>query len=155
MSELLFVAPIEKIDITKPTRRGIPRVSFTRPAVADEVDPIPEPVEEEPERKTRESLTPGTVVIVLEGEHKGRRAIVTSDKGSGLVTVNGPQSINGVPAFEIDQDYLIATSQKVDIPSGASDSAIVAAVKKVELLEDYLKEIFTLKKGDLPHMMKF
>ena len=40
MTDLLFVKPIEKKDPKKPVWCGVPRVSFTRPAVANEVDPV-------------------------------------------------------------------------------------------------------------------
>ena len=149
MAELLFIAPVEKKDPTRPTWHGIPRVAFTRPAVAAEIDPIKADACPVPERKTRESLTVGTIVIILDGEFKGKRAVVIAEAAAGIVKVAGLV----VPETEIDQDYLIATSTKLD---GVSDAAsIKAAAEKVPEMVEYLNAVFTLKAGDRPHLMKF
>ena len=37
----------------------------------------------------------------------------------------------------------------------AVDDQLVAAIKKVDQLEGYLKTRFSLKKGDRPHELKF
>lgn len=154
MTELLFIAPIEKKDITKPTWRGIPRVSLTRPAVAAAIDPKVAPVAKEVEKKTRESITVGTIVIILDGEFKGNRAVVIGENGKGLVKVNGP----AIKPIEIDQDYLIATSTKLEIgkvDEASSAAAIDAAAQKIPEMTEYLKAKFSLKSGDRPHLMKF
>ena len=154
MAELLFIAPVEKKDPTRPTWHGIPRVSFTRPAVAADVDPIKAEVAPAPERKTRESLSVGTVVIILDGEHAGKRAVVISDVGAGIVKVCGTV----VPVTEIDQDYLIATSTKVNVDGvneGNAPQTVKAAAEKIPEMVDYLGAVFSLKKGDRPHLMKF
>ena len=152
MAELLFIAPVEKKDPRRPTWRGIPRVSFTRPAVANEADPIKHDAPPAVERKTRESLSVGTIVIILDGEHKGKRAVVVADKGNGVVKVCGVV----VPACEVDQDYLIATSTKVDgVNDGSNEAAIQAAAEKTPELVDYLKAPFSLRPGDRPHLMRF
>lgn len=151
MAELAFIAPVEKKNPARPTWRGIPRVSFTRPAVAQEVDPIKKCVKPQPERQTRQSLSVGTIAIILDGEHKGSRAVVLSS-AAGIVKVCG---IN-FPATEIDQDYLIATSTKVNgVNENSNEAAIKAAAEKVPELVDYLSAKFSLKHGDRPHLMKF
>lgn len=154
MSELLFVAPVEKKDPTRPTWHGIPRVSFTRPAVAAEIDPIKPDACPVPERKTRQSLAIGTIVIILDGEFKGKRAAVIADAGAGVVKVCG----TSVPVTEVDQDYLIATSTKLEL-SGVNESNAAATVKaaaeKIPEMVDYLNAVFSLKNGDRPHLMKF
>ena len=154
MSELLFIAPVEKKDPTRPTWHGIPRVSFTRPAVAADVDPIKADVCPVPERKTRESLSVGTIVIILDGEFKGKRAAVISDAGAGIVKVCGTV----VPVTEIDQDYLIATSTKLELAGvneGNAAATVKAAAQKIPEMEDYLNSVFSLRNGDRPHLMKF
>ena len=154
MTELLFVAPVEKKDPTRPTWHGIPRVSFTRPAVAAEVDPIRADACAVPPRQTRGSLTVGTIVIILDGEFKGRRAAIICDSGAGIVKVCG----TAVPLTEVDQDFLIATSTKLDL-SGVNESNAVTQVKsaaeKIPEMTDYLNAVFSLKNGDRPHLMKF
>ena len=149
MAELLFIAPVEKKDPTRPTWHGIPRVSMTRPAVAADIDPIKADACPAPVRETRASLAVGTIVIILDGEFKGKRAVVIADAGAGIVKVAGLV----VPETEIDQDYLIATSTKLE---GVSDAAsIKAAAEKVPEMVEYLNAVFTLKAGDRPHLMKF
>ena len=154
MTDLLFVKPIERKDPNKPTWNGIPRVSFTRPAVANEVDPVTPEADAPAPRQTRASLTVGTIVAVLDGELKGKYGVVIADKGAGVVVVGG----YGYAAQEFDQDYLLGTQTKLEIgavdPAGA-EAAIDAAAKKVPQMTEYLKSTFSLKKGDRPHLMKF
>jgi len=151
MSELQFIAPVNKKDYKHPSWRGIPRVSFTRPAVAHEIDPIVACQCPAKEIQLRDSLKVGTIVIIVDGENKGKRAVVVAQAGAGIVKVAGPV----VPAFEISQDFLIATSTHLEIPAGASEAQVEAAAAKVPEMVEYLKAPFSLKKGDYPHKMKF
>merc|ERR1719414_1803507 len=66
--------------------------------------------------KLKQSLTPGTVVILLTGHYRGRRAVFIKQlEKSGLIMVTGPFSINKVPHVRIDQKEVIGTSLKVDL----------------------------------------
>jgi large subunit ribosomal protein L6e len=154
MAELLFIAPIERRDPTRPTWRGIPRISLARPIAAREVDPIaPLAIPEKP-KPTRTSLSVGTIVIILEGQYKAKRAVVVSDHGAGVVGVAGTV----VPYTEIDQDFLIATATKVElgnVDAGNAAAAVEAAAGKVAGLKDFLGAPFSLKPGERPHLMKF
>ncbi|EAY10076.1 60S ribosomal protein L6, putative [Trichomonas vaginalis G3] len=151
MAELLFITPIEKKNVKKPSWRGIPRVSFTRPAVAAEVDPLVKPACAAKPVETRPSLKVGTVVIVVGGEHQGKRAVVVADQGAGIVKIAGPV----VPVNEISQDYLIATSTSIEVAANATEAQVEAAAAKVPEMVEYLKAPFTIKKGDRVHLMKF
>merc|ERR1712178_270490 len=129
--------------------------------------------------KLRATITPGTVVILLAGHHKGK----------------------GVPLRRVPQSYVIATSTKVNISKvkvpdtvndaffakpktktkknadtllegGAKakestldesrkalqsqvDTALVAEISKTPLLKAYIGSKFSLKNGQKPHEMAF
>jgi len=65
--------------------------------------------------KIRTSLKTGTVVILLAGRYKGKRAIVLKHLKSGLLVVTGPYKLNGIPLRRVNPAYVIATSTAVDL----------------------------------------
>jgi phage gp36-like protein len=51
------------------------------------------------------------------------------------------------------QETTVSDVRKAD--QASVDAALTGAIKKVDMLEAYLKAKFTLTKGTLPHTMKF
>merc|ERR1712179_788831 len=115
----------------KRLRNDVP--SYDRPAAGTSVNFF-----SKHKRSLRSTLTPGRICIVLAGAHKGKRVIVLKQLESGLVLITGPMKLNGCPMRRINQIYLLATENALD----------VSAVEVPEKVKKEGGDIFTSKKEE-------
>lgn len=93
--------------------------------------------------KPRESLQPGTILILLAGRFRGKRVVLLKHLPQGVLLVTGPFKINGVPLRRVNARYVIATSGKVDL-SGIDS----ATLEKVSASDYFTKEKAQEKKTE-------
>ncbi|OIR58144.1 MAG: 60S ribosomal protein L6 [Amphiamblys sp. WSBS2006] len=105
------------------------------------------------------SVPKGSVVILLTGEHAGKRAVCVGEHSADEIQVTGPCSINGVGQMHVRREEVIVTETVLSIGASVSgeavDEAVCSEVSRTAMMKEYLQTPFTLREGDVPHKMKF
>ncbi|MEM3393824.1 MAG: 50S ribosomal protein L14e, partial [Candidatus Methanomethylicia archaeon] len=77
-----------------------------------------------------------------------RKCVIVDIIDSNFVLVTGPKNLSGVKRRRININHIEPTDKKINIPKGASDEAVLEALK-IAGLEDFMKERIKIKTSPL------
>jgi large subunit ribosomal protein L14e len=77
----------------------------------------------------------GRICVKNAGRLAGRKCVVVDIIDENFVLVTGPKDVTGIKRKRANIRHLVPTTEKIDIPKGASDEEVKAALERVGKLE--------------------
>jgi large subunit ribosomal protein L14e len=81
----------------------------------------------------------GRICVKNAGRLAGRKCVIVDIIDENFVLVTGPKDVTGVKRKRANIRHLVPTPEKIDVPKGASDEEVKAALEKAGKLE-FMKE---------------
>jgi len=81
----------------------------------------------------------GRICVKNAGRLAGRKCVIVDIIDENFVLVTGPKDVTGIKRKRANIRHLVPTPEKIDIPEGASDEEVKAALEKAGKLE-FMKE---------------
>nr|CBH28918.1 60S RIBOSOMAL PROTEIN L6 [Anncaliia algerae] len=127
------------------------------------------------ERESRKDLVQGMVIVALEGEFAAKRVVFLKQVDGFKALCCGPEPINKVPFFLIDERFLLKTSTVLDLKVDCEnidinsvfecnkdleissnktsnmvkiEEEVLKSVKKVKFMRCYLETLFNINEND-------
>jgi len=87
----------------------------------------------------------GRICYKTLGREAGRKCVVVDVIDENYVVVTGPKSLTGIRRRKVNINHIEPLDKKIDIDKGASDEAVLEAIRKAGL-EEYMREKITISK---------
>jgi len=81
----------------------------------------------------------GRICVKNAGRLAGRKCVIVDIIDENFVLVTGPKDVTGVKRKRANIRHLVPTPEKINIPKGASDEEVKAALERAGKLE-FMKE---------------
>jgi len=81
----------------------------------------------------------GRICVKNAGRLAGRKCVIVDVIDENFVLVTGPKDVTGIKRKRANIRHLVPTPEKIDIPKGANDEDVKAALERAGKLE-FMKE---------------